>query len=400
MYPNIRYFVYKFTHIDVKALGAVQMYGFWLAMAFLAGAWWLTKELKRREALGMLSGVETVRVVGKPVTFWDLFSNFLFGFLLGYKIVHFVLNADTILDPISYIGSSEGSWLWGIVIGLGLAGLKWYEVNAAKLPEPREEAVMVMPHQRISDIVILAAISGILGAKILYALEYWDDFIRDPLAQLLSPSGITVYGGMIGGFLAVSYYLKKYKMPYLQMLDVFAPALILAYGVGRLACHCSGDGCWGIPNPNPVSWLPSWMTAEHYLNNVSNTIGDANVKVMADCNGFLQLSTNGTPEGGYCTQLITGVYPTPLYEFLMCLAIFGFLVVLNQKIQNKPALLFSIYMIFNGLERFFIEFVRVNERYTLMGMTLSMSQFIAIAILLVGLIMTFVFSKKYSQSPT
>jgi phosphatidylglycerol:prolipoprotein diacylglycerol transferase len=84
----------------------------------------------------------------------------------------------------------------------------------------------------------------------------------------------------------------------------------------------------------------------------------------------------------------------------MCLAIFGFLVVLNQKIQNKPALLFSIYMIFNGLERFFIEFVRVNERYTLMGMTLSMSQFIAIAILLVGLIMTFLFSKKYSQSPT
>jgi phosphatidylglycerol---prolipoprotein diacylglyceryl transferase len=397
VYPNFRYFIYDIFGIDIPILNVLQMYGFFLAMAFFAAGTWLTIELKRREKAGLLSGIpETITL--KPASILDYALNFLVGFLIGFKLVYYATHAESIVGGGDFLFSATGDLWTGLLLGVVFIGFKYFETSNIKTETTLER--IVMPHERVSDIVIIAAISGIVGAKILFHIEYFGQFINDPINQFFSLSGVTVYGGLIGGFLAVSYYLKLKKIPYQQMLDVCAPALFLAYGIGRLACHCSGDGCWGIDNPDPnPGFLPNWLWACDYENSVSNMVGDVKYKIIPDCNGMLALSATGKPEDGYCTALITPVFPTPLYEALACLLVFfPILVLLRKKIQHIPMLLFGIYLMLNGFERFMIEFIRVNERYSVMGMRLSMSQFIAIAIFMAGVVMVAVLLRRQKMT--
>ena len=98
---------------------------------------------------------------------------------------------------------------------------------------------------------MLAAVSGLIGAKIFHNLENMDAFLADPMGQLLSFSGLTFYGGLICGTAVVIWYAKKHNMHYKHIADAAAPGLMLAYGVGRMGCHFSGDGDWGINNLSP-----------------------------------------------------------------------------------------------------------------------------------------------------
>ncbi|MBK8832882.1 MAG: prolipoprotein diacylglyceryl transferase [Saprospiraceae bacterium] len=115
-----------------------------------------------------------------------------------------------------------------------------------------------MPHHRIGDITILAAISGIIGARLFSIIESEENikaFIKDPLDQLLSGSGLAIYGGLILAFITVYWYIYRKGMKPIHVMDAVAPALIMGYGVGRLGCQFSGDGDWGIVNTAPA---PGW----------------------------------------------------------------------------------------------------------------------------------------------
>jgi phosphatidylglycerol:prolipoprotein diacylglycerol transferase len=152
------------------------------------------------------------------------------------------------------------------------------------------------------------------------------------------------------------------------MLDVGGPGLMLAYSIGRMGCHLSGDGDWGIPNlAQKPSWLPDWLWSSTYPHNVINE----GVPIK-DC------------IGRFCSELPLPVYPTALYESIICLALFAFLWSIRKRI-HAPGLLFSIYLILNGLERFTIELIRVNSKYHVAGISFTQAELISSLLILLGI---------------
>ncbi|MCU7549306.1 prolipoprotein diacylglyceryl transferase [Chitinophagaceae bacterium LB-8] len=330
MFPDFQYLmegVLK-THMP-EWLGLIKTFGFFVALAFLAASWLLTVELKRKERLGLLQP----ELVPLP------------------KAKRFM--------------------------------------NAREELRIENNSAIVYPHQRVGDIIIYALLGGIVGAKIFNAFETWEDFKRDPVGNLFSGSGLTFYGGLIVAAALIFYYCKKHKIPIIHFCDAIAPALMLAYGIGRLGCHFSGDGDWGIFNSAYItssngrlieaseaqylqmlqhassgfmdtygalsnvphasvhapSWLPDWLFAINYPHNVN--------KEGIHISGCL---------GKYCNVLPVGVFPTSLYEAAICFLLFLLLWSVKEKFRC-PLHLFGLYLILNGLERFLIEKIRVNYKY-------------------------------------
>lgn len=381
MYPNLYYAFRDMFGWEIRGLRFINSFGFFVALAFLSAAWILTLELKRKSQRGLLQYEETKIVVGEPAGIVDLFLNFLMGFILGYKIVGaFIAGPE---DPQTYIFSSEGSWAAGITLGLFFAGLKWYEKNKQKLSKPEERTIRIWPQDRVGDIIVLGAIFGFGGAKIFHNLENWNEFVADPIGALLSFSGLTFYGGLICAAIAILWYGRKHKISMRQLCDAAAPALMLAYAIGRIGCQVSGDGDWGIPSngPNPISFLPDWMWSFKYPHNVIN----AGVAIPG-CTGQ------------YCSELPYGAYPTPFYETVMCLILFGILWYFRKKIQ-VPGRIFALYLILNGIERFLIEKIRVNTKYDIFGFHPTQAEIISSLLVLTGIILWIVLGKMKKEMP-
>ncbi|MET0637607.1 MAG: prolipoprotein diacylglyceryl transferase family protein [Chitinophagaceae bacterium] len=379
MYPNL-YFAFKdLFGVEWPFLRFVNSFGFFVAIAFILSALVLAAELKRKSREGLLKPTEIQVTVGHPATAGEILLNFLLGFLLGYKIIAlFIMDSSATEDPQAFIFSTIGSWPAGILVGLVFAGLKWYEKNKQKLPAPEKRTIRIWPHDRVGEITILALIFGLIGAKMFDIFENWNDFLQKPSSYLLSPSGLTFYGGLICAALAIWFYARKNNIGFWHLNDAAAPALMLAYGLGRIGCQVAGDGDWGIPNtrPNPYSWLPDWMWSYRYPHNVNET-GDP----IAGC------------VGKYCNELRVGHWPTPFYEIIMALLLFLVLWSLRKKIR-VPGKLFALYLMFNGLERFFIEKIRENTRMDLFGFHPTQAEVISTLIFLTGLVLWFTLKKK------
>ena len=382
MYPTISHLLKDLFGIDIPL--PIQSFGFMMAMAFLAGAYALTLELKRKEKEGLVSA-EMVQVKkGEPASFIDLISSFLIGFLLGYKFVFAFMNYDRFVsDPQGVILSMEGNGLAGIALGLLFAGYRYYEKNKEKLPEPKLVTEKVHPYQLVGNMTFVAAIAGIIGAKIFHNLENPQEFAEDPLQALISFSGLTYYGGLILGAVGVIWYANKHHIKPLTICDAAAPGLILAYAVGRIGCQLAGDGDWGIvnnsPKPNWLSFLPDWMWSFNYPHNVNR----AGIPIP-DC------------EGTYCYALAEPVWPTPFYETIMCLILFGVLWSLRKRI-TIPGVLFSLYLVLNGIERFLIEKIRVNSVYHIFGREITQAEIISSCLILIGIIGMIYFTKKHKK---
>src|SRR6478735_4991390 len=223
MYPNLYYAFKDIFGIDISFLKVVNSFGFFVAIAFLIAAWVLVKELKRKQALGEFSYRETIIIVGKPASLADIFINFFLGFILGFKIIGVMIVEGALDNPQSFIFSSRGSWPAGLALAFFFGGLKWWEKNKNKLAKPEERKLRIWPSDRVGDIVIIAAAAGFVGAKIFDNLENWDRFIEDPIGNLISPSGLTFYGGLIVATLALWYYFKRNKISFINVADACAP---------------------------------------------------------------------------------------------------------------------------------------------------------------------------------
>ncbi len=343
-----------------------------MALSFFAAAYTLRLELKRKEKQGLIQPFFKTHIEGKPASTHELLFNFLGGFILGYKLLEVILNYSAFSDnPQEFILSSRGNFLGGIIGGFALAYLKYYEKKKAQLPQPKEVKEQVYPHQTIGDITMVAAISGLIGAKLFDSIEHWDDLIHDPIGSLFSFSGLTFYGGLIFGAVAVLYYTHKMGVKYYHMIDAAAPGLILAYAVGRGGCQLSGDGDWGIvnnaPKPSALSFLPDWVWGFKYPHNV--------IREGVPISGC---------DGKFCFELPEPVFPTPFYEIILASLIF--LILWNLRIRiTVPGILFCVYLILNGTERFFIEMIRVNKHYDFLGLPLSQAQYIALGLILTGI---------------
>ncbi len=219
-----------------------------------------------------------------------------------------------------------------------------------------------------TQITLLAIIFGIIGSKLLDLIENWNLFISNPIGMAFSPGGLTFYGGLILAIIAIWIYVRRKKIPFLVIADATSPSLALAYGIGRIGCHLAGDGDYGLPTTLP------WGT--NYQNGtVPPSVAFSNPGLLKHFPWIAEKFPNGVPNN-------TPLQPTPIYEFIMMLIIFLILWKLRKKgwMDGK---LFMLYLIFAGVERFIIEFIRLNPRL-LWG--LSEAQLISIPMMIVGIL--------------
>ena len=383
MYPNLYYAFKDLFGIDFPPLRFINSFGFFVAIAFIVAAALLSKELKRKSKMGLLQPTEDEVVVGKAATPGELVLNFLLGFLLGYKILAlFFLSSSATQDPQTFIFSGMGSWPAGIGLGLLFAGLKWWEKRKQQLEKPEKRTVRIWPHDRVGEFTILALIFGLLGAKLFDIFENWHSFLQQPGAYIFSGGGLTFYGGLICATIAIIIYARKYKIPIRHLADAIAPSLMIAYAIGRIGCHVAGDGDWGIENlaSNPYSWLPDWLWSYTYPHNVLE-IG----RPIAGC------TTK------YCMELVNPVYPTPLYEIIVCVILF-FILWIVRKRMRPAGTLFALYLILNGIERFFIEKIRVNNRLDIFGLHPTQAEVISLGLVIFGIVIWIFLYTKYRTS--
>lgn len=428
MYPNLYYALNDWFGWKINALKIFYTFGIFVAIAFIIAAWILTLELKRKEKQGLLTFREETIITGNPATAMQLIINGLIGFLFGYKLIGaFIASRQTGIDLQQYIFSSEGSFAGGIIVAAVLAFLKYREKNKQKLAKPEKRTIRIWPHDRVGDMVVLALIFGIIGAKIFDNLENWDRFIEDPIRNLFAPSGLTFYGGLICAAIAIIVYARKKRIKIVHLLDSFAPAMMIAYAIGRIGCQVAGDGDWGIYNSAYISdrpghvvlakpgdfeqklkehetyflngtvkdssgqtimvtdrtsaslaevphasfsvpkFIPKWMVAYTYPHNVNE-----DGILLPDC------------EGRYCRALPQPVFPTPFYEIVACGILFLVLWGLRRKIKI-PGIIFSLYLVFNGIERFLVETIRVNTKYHIFGLEPTQAELISSLLVLGGI---------------
>jgi phosphatidylglycerol:prolipoprotein diacylglycerol transferase len=178
------------------------------------------------------------------------------------------------------------------------------------------------------EIVFAALVGGVIGARAYYVIQNYSQVKHDLLGTVFSGSGLVWYGGAIGGAIGVVAWMRWRETLELKMFDMCATALALGYGIGRIGCQVSGDGDYGIR-----STLPWAMGYPH--------------------------GTVPTPPG-------VKVQPTPIYETVtMCLLAYG---LWRLRDRVRPGVVFALYLILSGLERFLVEFVRRNKD-VLIGLT-------------------------------
>ena len=380
MYPTISHLIYDLFGVNIPL--PIQTFGLWVAIAFLAAAWIVSIELKRKESEGFLSSVKVKEIIGEELSLQEIISSLLVGFGIGFKGFEALFHYSALVaNPQDFILSTRGNFLGGFLIAAISIYLKWSENKKTRLVTPKEIKKTIHPFELVGNMTMIAALSGIIGAKIFHNLENFDTFLADPIGQLISFSGLTFYGGLIAGAISVIWYAKKYNINIKHLIDSTAPALMLAYGVGRIGCQMSGDGDWGIdnlaPKPEWISFLPDWMWSYTFPHNVLTTSSyNRDMIYIEGC-----LETFWEP---YCYQLVNPVWPTAFYEVVMSITIFGILWAIRKQIQ-VPGALFFIYLAFNGVERFFIEKVRINTEYNILG-GITQAEIISFCLFLTGII--------------
>lgn len=212
-----------------------------------------------------------------------------------------------------------------------------------------------------SEVTLLSLIFGIIGAKIFHLFDIWDQFLQDPIGEIFSPGGLVWYGGFLVALIAVYINSRRRNLPFLVLGDSVAPAVALGYGIGRVGCHLSGDGDYGIPTDLP------WGT-DYSKGTYPPSLAFRGTEIAKNY-----------PDG--IVPDTTPLHPTPIYEFLMGVIIFLILWKMRKGI-NVNGKLFMWFLILHGTARFLVEFIRINPKI-LFG--LSEAQIISLVLIAGGL---------------
>ena len=216
-----------------------------------------------------------------------------------------------------------------------------------------------------SDLIFWGAIGGIIGAKLFSVFENFSDFIVDPIHTLFSGSGFVFHGGLMGGTLSVMTILYIRKKSIGTYADMIGPIILIGQGIGRIGCLFAGCCHGAVTNCACGIVYPSGSLASHYQYH-HNLLDSAFLKSLP-------------------------VHPTPLYEtilnFLMAFLIIKFI---RPKLQKRGSA-FAISVIYAGVFRFFLEFIRINPK-TLWGLTNY--QFSSIFFALLGVVILVFLAKN------
>lgn len=198
---------------------------------------------------------------------------------------------------------------------------------------------------RAWDIVFAGVLGGIIGAKVYYLFLHFPQLLENPRAMIFSRGGLVWYGGFLGGAGAIVWQVRRMKLPLGQMMDFTAPAVALAYAVGRVGCFLVGDD-YGRPTD-------SWV-------GIAFPEGAPPTRV-----DILEQQFGITVDPALIEKYgqFVPVHPTQLYEVGLSTMIFLFLWRI-RKHDHRKGWLFLVWMTLAGVERFFIEFFRAkDDRY-------------------------------------
>ncbi len=213
------------------------------------------------------------------------------------------------------------------------------------------------------DVLLAGIIGGIVGAKLYYLVLHLDQTAQNPAASIFSRAGIVWYGGFIGGFLAVTWVLRRRGIAWGIGADAVAPALALSYAVGRVGCFLVGDD-YGRPTDSfvgvafPEGFPPS---------------------TAGNLRGFGADVDTAIPD----TEVLA-VHPTQLYE--TALSTIFFVMLWRLRGHRRPrGWLFGVWMIMSGAGRFVVEIFRAKDDRFL-G-TFTVAQAISVALLVAGVVL-------------
>ena len=137
MYPTISHLLFDLLGINIPL--PIQTFGFWVAIAFLAASYVITKELKRKENEGYLSVSTVKETIGKPLSIYEILISFFTGFLIGFKLIEAIFHySDLVANPQDFILSTRGSFIGGIFIASLSIYLKWNENKKTRLVTLKE----------------------------------------------------------------------------------------------------------------------------------------------------------------------------------------------------------------------------------------------------------------------
>ena len=180
------------------------------------------------------------------------------------------------------------------------------------------------------NMVAVTLVAGIIGAKLWHIIDSPFEFREIGWRVLWDTAGFAWFGGLVFGISALLIFGWLAKIGALRTLDLAAPAAAIGYGIGRIGCFLSGDGCYGIAI-KPV----------HLFSFTFKPWG------MSFPNGI--------------DPVFVPVYPTPLYELVAGLLIGGWLWWRSGKPQPTGAIV-GQYLLLSGIARFLVEFVRRNPK--------------------------------------
>jgi phosphatidylglycerol---prolipoprotein diacylglyceryl transferase len=210
-----------------------------------------------------------------------------------------------------------------------------------------------------STVVMAAALGGIVGAKIYYAILYrsW--------AELVSRAGLVWYGGLIGGALAVSWVIIHNRVPLGIGADATAPALAIGYALGRIGCFLVGDD-YGHPTN-------SW-------------VGIAFPKGSPPTTAYSLREFGVKVDPSIPDDAVLKVHPTQIYESLSAFLMFAILMWYVRK-PHRRGNAFALFLVMMGIERFLIEIVRAKDDRFLGPFTVA--QLFSVILAIVGAVMFF-----------
>jgi phosphatidylglycerol---prolipoprotein diacylglyceryl transferase len=214
-----------------------------------------------------------------------------------------------------------------------------------------------------STITVLAVVFGISGAKILYLIEEWRLFVRDPWGMTFSAGGLTWYGGFLLALLVVSLYVRAKRLPFMKVWDGLGIALILAYGVGRVGCHLSGDGDYGRPTHLPWGAIYSQGTAKPAVMLMDYFQRHPEERIEWSYDSLRVITAGQDRMGHYYSRFdeVTPLHPAPIYELLLGCIGFGIMFWLRNR-MHVDGMLFMVYVMLSSVFRFSVEFIRLNPR--------------------------------------
>ncbi len=211
-----------------------------------------------------------------------------------------------------------------------------------------------LPEEEATNVLLAAAIGGIVGAKIYYAILYGD------LSLLFSRAGLVWYGGLIGGTLGVTWVIWRKKLPFLSVADAVAPGLAIGYSLGRIGCFLVGDD-YGRPTDSFVG--------------------------IAFPKGAPPTTAQSLREFGVTIDpLLPGdtllrVHPTQLYEAGAALLMFLILLSASKR-PHLAGRIFGLFLVLMGIERFLVEIVRAKDDRFLGPFTIA--QLISVLLVAIG----------------